>query len=223
MQKLTCSVQSQYVDTTNIQHGVCYFNCTESREAAWPVTDVVYCSEGVAGAGQAAAGAVSEVSLLAVLTLQTAVARQTRTLTGSLVTFVRIQDPLTATAAVTKVLWVEERAVTVKRRDKKRGILYFIWFICLYTSDWCRYSPAWHKWNIRSVLERSKSCYFWMDENTHYSLYTYFICFMKRSLQAIETYFMCVYFEFKTIMSDWSVWMSIQRPFPFRVGRSSTH
>lgn len=65
---------------------------------------MVHCSEGVAGAGQAAAGAVGQVSLLAVLTLQTGIARHARTLAGARVTLVRVQNPLAAAAAVTEAL-----------------------------------------------------------------------------------------------------------------------
>lgn len=68
---------------------------------------MVHCTEGVAGAGQAAAGAVGavvEVPFLAVLALQAAVTCQTRALTGAVVTLVWIQDPLTITAAVTEAL-----------------------------------------------------------------------------------------------------------------------
>ena len=67
---------------------------------------MVHCTEGVAGAGQAAMGAVGEESLLTVVTLQTGVARLTRTLTGAGVALLRIQNPLTAAAAVTHALWV---------------------------------------------------------------------------------------------------------------------
>lgn len=70
-----------------------------------PVAEVVDCAEGVAGAGQAAAGAVGEVSVLAVVTLQTAVARQTHTLTRTLVALVRVQDPLGTAAAVAHSIW----------------------------------------------------------------------------------------------------------------------
>ena len=101
-----------HVDKTNkhLQHG--YHSSLlqskvlqeEAGEAALPVTEVVDCTKGVAGAGQAAAGAIGEVALLAVLTLKTSVPRQTRTLTGAQVTLVRIQNPLRITAAVTKAL-----------------------------------------------------------------------------------------------------------------------
>lgn len=69
---------------------------------------MVHCTEGVAGAGQAAAGAVGEVALLAVLTLQTDVAHRTRTLAGALITIIWIKNPLTTGAAVTKALWVDK-------------------------------------------------------------------------------------------------------------------
>lgn len=45
----------------------------EAVGASSPVTEVVHCTEGVASARQAAAGAVGEVSFLAVLALQSAV------------------------------------------------------------------------------------------------------------------------------------------------------
>lgn len=76
---------------------------------------MVHCTKRVAGTGQADVGAVGEVSLLTVLTLQPGVTHQTRTLTGALITVVHIQYPLAVTAAVTMALWVDER----ERGDKK--------------------------------------------------------------------------------------------------------
>lgn len=147
---------------------------THTEKAAWPVTEKVYCSEGVAGASQAAAGAVSEVALLAVLTLQPAVARQTSTLTGALVTFVRIQNPLTTTAAVTKVLWVEEWGVAPNRRDKKWEILCVYMCLHLWLAPLHWYSPACHKRNKCSI-KQARSVISGRRKPPHYSLYTYFI------------------------------------------------
>lgn len=72
---------------------------------------MVHRAVGVTGAGQAAAGAVGEVSLLAILALQAGVARHTRALAGLLIALVWVQNPLAAAAAVAKALWVEELGV----------------------------------------------------------------------------------------------------------------
>ncbi len=106
----SCSILTQQTCTFNME--VCYWDPTtvqKAGKAASPVTEVVHCTEGVTGTRQAAAGAVGEVSLLAVLTLQTDVARQTLTLTSVLITIIRIHNPLAATAAVTKALWRDKR------------------------------------------------------------------------------------------------------------------
>lgn len=83
--------------------------------AAWPVTEVVHCAEAVAGAGQAATGAVSEISFLTVLTLQTCVAWQTGTLTCDQVTLLWFHNPFTTSAAVTEALWIDGQTC----QDKK--------------------------------------------------------------------------------------------------------
>lgn len=59
-------------------------------KAASPVTEVALCTVGVTGAGQAAVGAVGEVALRTVLTLQTVVARQALTLAAAVVALVWI-------------------------------------------------------------------------------------------------------------------------------------
>lgn len=182
---------------------------THTEKAAWPVTEKVHCSEGVASAGQAAAGAVSEVALLAVLTLQAAVARQTSTLTGALVTFVRIQNPLTTAAAVTKVLWVEEWGVAPNRRDKKWEILYV--FICVYTSDWRHYSDI-HQPAIKetNVITNKHSRLFLEGGNPLTTVYT-----LTLSLQDIETYVLYVSFGLYGFriqnICDWLVSLNVHQ------------
>lgn len=79
----------------------------EGGKAVWPVTEVVHCTKGVTGAGQTATGAVGEMSLFTVLTLQTGVARQTWTLTCDWVTLVLSQNAFATGAAVTEALWME--------------------------------------------------------------------------------------------------------------------
>lgn len=92
----------------------------ETEKAALPVTEVVHCTVWVAGTGLAATGAICEVILLAVLTLQTSVALHTRTLTGALVTVVGMWNPLKVTAAVTKDLWVSGGWGVTKKTGKTK-------------------------------------------------------------------------------------------------------
>lgn len=68
----------------------------------------MHSAEGVAGAGQTAAGAVGEEAVLAVLTLRAGVPVQAGALAGALLTFVWVQDALGAAAAVARVVWEKE-------------------------------------------------------------------------------------------------------------------
>lgn len=63
-------------------------------------------SKRVAGAGQTATGPVGEESILTVLTLEASVTSQAGALTSALITFIWVQDALSAAAAVTSVVWV---------------------------------------------------------------------------------------------------------------------
>lgn len=94
----------------------------ETEKAALPVTEVVHCTVWVAGTGLAATGAICEVILLAVLTLQTSVALHTRTLTGALVTVVGMWNPLKVTAAVTKDLWVSGGWGVTKKQERQKNV-----------------------------------------------------------------------------------------------------
>lgn len=107
----------------------------ETEKAALPVTEGVHCTVWVAGTGLAATGAICEVILLAILTLQTSVALHTRTLTGALVTVVGMWNPLKVTAAVTKDLWVSGGWGVTKKQERQKKNVNNAWRTTLLSTD----------------------------------------------------------------------------------------